>query len=246
MKLLGIDTSTMTASAAVLSVEADSATVLAAGDRRVVAHSEILLPLIDELVRAAGLEIAALDAIAVGAGPGSFTGLRIGMATAKGLAFGGGKPLWAVSSLAAMALAIGDGHGQADGLLVPVLDARRGEVFAGFYRLAADGATVVAAGPERVFPPADLAPAIAQLLRPGERSVLAGDALAVYPAIVGALPGARDDLVTTPSAVCVARLAAAGTRADVLVHGSPVYIRPSEAEVKYPDGIPKGLKRPKG
>ena len=75
-----------------------------------------------------------LDAVAIGAGPGSFTGLRIGMATAKGIAFAAECPLWAVSSLAALAHAAGR---DPDAIVVAVLDARRGEVYAGAYRATA-------------------------------------------------------------------------------------------------------------
>ncbi|MBZ0238393.1 MAG: tRNA (adenosine(37)-N6)-threonylcarbamoyltransferase complex dimerization subunit type 1 TsaB, partial [Deltaproteobacteria bacterium] len=132
LRLLALDTATLTASAAVVRVVPGLAPeVLAEGDADTGNASERLLPLVAELMERAGLRMADLDAVAVGAGPGSFTGLRIGLATAKGLAFAAEKPLWLVSSLGALAWSM-DAAG--DALRVPVLDARRGELFAGFFR----------------------------------------------------------------------------------------------------------------
>ncbi|HEY6036417.1 MAG TPA: tRNA (adenosine(37)-N6)-threonylcarbamoyltransferase complex dimerization subunit type 1 TsaB, partial [Kofleriaceae bacterium] len=159
-----------------------------------------------------------------GAGPGSFTGLRIGMATAKGIAFAAKCPLWAVSSLAALA------H---DELLtrelatvVAVLDARKGEIYTGTYRREDDKTVLL--DRERVIAPEALAPAV------GARIV--GD-------FVEAWEGHDVVYPVTPSGKAVALLALEGARADVLVGGAPTYIRPSEAEVKYPDGVPGALKR---
>jgi tRNA threonylcarbamoyladenosine biosynthesis protein TsaB len=231
MRILAIDTSTWTASVAVCD---EHGAVIAAGEARTETHSENLLPLVADVVARAGVAPAALDAVAVGAGPGSFTGLRIGLATAKGIAFAASRPLWAVSSLAALALDLRDACAAA--LLVPVLDARRSEIFAGFYDRELRARTA-----EQVMAPDALAAAIDRVRTPDEAIALAGDALAVYPALaaLGAVPGAR----ATPAAAAVARLALAGERTDVLGHGAPVYIRPSEAEVKYPDGVPGALRK---
>ncbi len=220
MNLLGIDTSTATISVAVLR---DGAVI---GERtdQVERNRTGLLTVVDSLFAELGLSPQSLDAVAVGAGPGSFTGLRIGMATAKGIAFAIGKPLWAVSSLAALAHAAL----QDDGTVVAVLDARRGEVYAGAYRRHERG--VVLVGDERVFAPTEV-----MSLAPGAHYT--GDAAAVYPDLA-TLPGRWG---TTPTARAVAELALAGHRADVLVGGVPTYIRPSEAEVKYPDGVPGAL-----
>jgi tRNA threonylcarbamoyladenosine biosynthesis protein TsaB len=231
MHVLAIDTSTWTASVAVCD---EHGAVIAAGEARTETHSENLLPLVADVVGRAGIAASALDAVAVGAGPGSFTGLRIGLATAKGIAFAAGRPLWAVSSLAALALDL-RAHDQAT-LLVPVLDARRSEIFAGFY-----DRELRPRAAEQVMAPDALAAAIDRVRAAGEEVALCGDALAVYPALaaLGAVPGAR----TTPSAAAIAQLALAGERTDVLGHGAPVYIRPSEAEVKYPDGVPGALRK---
>lgn len=248
MRILALDTATLTASVAVVRLDEGRPAVLAAADTDTAAggHSERLMPLIVELVTAAGLTAADLDAIAVGAGPGSFTGLRIGLATAKGLAFATGKPLWLVSSLAALAWSM---HGAPLGpLLVPALDARRGELYAGFYRVDEHGVPRSVA-PERVMPPQALAAAIAEVCADArllaDDVLVAGDALAVHADALAALPPSvrRLDGRTTPPATGVAVVAAAGDRADGLAHGAPAYLRPSEAEVKYPDGVPGALRR---
>jgi tRNA threonylcarbamoyladenosine biosynthesis protein TsaB len=230
MRVLAIDTSTWTASAAVCD---EHGAVIADGEARTETHSENLLPLIADVCARAEVAAAALDAVAVGVGPGSFTGLRIGLATAKGIAFAAGRPLWAVSSLAALAM---DLAGVSDAsLLVPVLDARRGEIFAGFYDRSIHARAV-----EVVLAPSLLATSIATVRNSDESLALAGDGLLAYPELA-ALGGVSAR--ATPSATSIARLALAGDRIDVLGHGAPVYIRPPEAEVKYPNGVPGALRK---
>jgi tRNA threonylcarbamoyladenosine biosynthesis protein TsaB len=234
MKVLGIDSATLTAGIAVL--EDDRILGRATHDTSERRSADLLVA-IDKLCAELGVAPLALDAVAIGAGPGSFTGLRIGMATAKGIAFAAGKPLWAVSSLAALAfdaVSCGDLVGAANHEICAVLDARRGEIFAGCYR---DG---VLTGEERVFAPSELATWAALTLSPHAR--FAGDALAAYPELA---PLADRWLqVSTPSGVAVATLALAGPRVDVLTSGAPMYIRASEAEIKYPDGVPGALRKP--
>lgn len=93
-------------------------------------HAEKLVILIDQVVESAGLQLHELDAIAVSAGPGSYTGLRIGVSTAKGLALGLDKPLIGVDTLQAIASALPMSEGE---LVIPVLDARRMEVYMEVY-----------------------------------------------------------------------------------------------------------------
>jgi tRNA threonylcarbamoyladenosine biosynthesis protein TsaB len=237
--ILALDTSTLTASAAV--VDADGAVrAQATGDPTV--HTDRVLEWCADVLARAGVAIADVDAIAVGAGPGSFTGLRIGLATGKGLAYAVGKPLWLASSLAALAWDLAGAIGDAadDGLLVPVLDARRGELYAGFYRRR--GGVIEAVGVERVMPPAELVAAIAAH---GGAAHVGGDALRVHAEPLAALPdGVRcwPGAPATPSAIGVARAALAGDRIDRLIAGAPAYIRLSEAEVKYPHGVPGAVK----
>jgi tRNA threonylcarbamoyladenosine biosynthesis protein TsaB len=231
--VLAIDTSTRVASVALLGPGVDLS-----AEGRAESRSDDLIALIDGVLGEAGVELAGLAAVAIGAGPGSFTGLRIGMATAKGLCFAAGLPLWSVSSLAALALDAAAVEPLADTLVVPAFDARRGEVCAGFFRVEAD--RVDAMGAERIMVPAELAAAVAELLREAQlsRAVLIGDALESHGA---ALAGVAEPLARariTPTARSVARLALAGPRLDVVQTGTPVYIRPSAAEVTFPDGNP--------
>ena len=132
MKILALDSSTELCSVALWLDGEKLVREELAGQR----HSELLLPMVQELLTEAGLDLKALDGIAFGEGPGSFTGLRIGLATALGLAFGTDRLLVPVPTLAALAT-----QAKTAGLIAPVLDARRGEVYAGLYH--ADGREVV-------------------------------------------------------------------------------------------------------
>lgn len=126
MKILGIDSSGMTASVALVA----SGVVMAeftVNNKRT--HSETLLPMIDKLMNMAEVQPSELTAIAIAAGPGSFTGLRIGAATAKGLALALDVPIVPVPTLEGLAYNLA-GEKR---LVVSVMDARRNEVYAGAY-----------------------------------------------------------------------------------------------------------------
>ena len=132
MRILAADTSTQYCSVSLC--EAGDVlprilceTTVLAGRR----HSEILLSQTRDLLDAVRLSLNEIDLLAISAGPGSFTGLRVGMATWKGLAFGLRRPLMAVPTLDAMARRIGPG----ESIACPMLDARMDEVFAAAYRL---------------------------------------------------------------------------------------------------------------
>ncbi len=98
-------------------------------------HAEVLLPALDNLFVMAGLTPGCLDLLACTVGPGSFTGLRIGVSTVKGLALATGKPVVGVSTLEALAM----NAGQSTRLICPMLDARKNQVYAGLYRTGPDG-----------------------------------------------------------------------------------------------------------
>lgn len=97
-------------------------------------HSQTLLPMLQEICRMVELDLGTVDAIAVAAGPGSFTGLRIGSATAKGLAFALGKPIIPVPTVDGLAYQM---YGAAD-LVCPIMDARRNQVYTGIYEFVPD------------------------------------------------------------------------------------------------------------
>ena len=165
MSLLGLDTSTAGAAACVLRADGAAFEVVPDPNALTVppAHARELMPAVAVVMGRAGLDWPDLDAVAVGVGPGSFTGLRIGVSTARALASAAGMPLRPVSSLAALAAGI-ETRGQ--DVALPLIDAKRGELFAAAY----DGATRLwnpfAAPVERVA---------ARVREAGFRALAAGD-----------------------------------------------------------------------
>ena len=174
------------------------------------AHSERVLPMLDRLVAAAGISIAQLDAVAFGAGPGSFTGLRIACGVAQGLAFARGLPVIGVSTLDALAEESGGTR------VVACLDARMREVYY-------SAIEKVGLRWRKVIPAQCVAPAAVQV-PPGEGWVGCGSGFAVFGSLgfKSVIPDIH------PSAMAVARLAAPrfnageGVAAEFAV---PVYVR---------------------
>ena len=126
MRILAIESASLVASAAVLDGDVIKAEYTACNG---LTHSQTLLPMIDEVMKTSGIKLEELDAIAISAGPGSFTGLRIGAATAKGLGLALDKPLIAVPTLAATAFNL---YGS-EKIICPIMDARRKQVYNGLY-----------------------------------------------------------------------------------------------------------------
>ncbi len=135
MKILALESSALAASAAILEDEIITAEYTTCFKKT---HSETLLPMTDEIVRMTGTDLKTLDAVAVSAGPGSFTGLRIGAAQAKGLAFSLNKPLIGVPTLHAMAYGL---YGS-QYIVCPIMDARRSQVYTGLFEFR-DGKMIV-------------------------------------------------------------------------------------------------------
>jgi tRNA threonylcarbamoyladenosine biosynthesis protein TsaB len=231
--ILAIETSTLTASVALIK----DGQVAIERNSGVNTHSEVLLPLINECLAAHQVKLADLHTIAVGAGPGSFTGLRIGMATAKGLCFATGISLTPVSSLAALALDCARSVDTEDRPILAVLDARRREIFAAAFRR--EGETVAPLSEERVLPPADLA-AFVGSMKLEQKPWLAGDGAHKYREVIGALGTLCEEARQTPSAGSVGLLAQHLDAVDVLASAAPSYVRLPEAEIKFPDGNPGG------
>jgi tRNA threonylcarbamoyladenosine biosynthesis protein TsaB len=246
MLVAALDTSTNTLSCALVEIAPGRLAIADAAAERPAAnaggHAPRLPGVLAEMLARAGRAVADLDAFAIGLGPGSFTGLRIGLATWKGLAYARRRPVAGASGLRAMALEAAP-LAPEGALLVPVLDARKSEVYAGFYRARGDDLEAVA--PDAVLSPAALA---ARLARPGPGQeggprVGFGEGWDAYrPVLEEALPS-LPGAPATPSAAAVARCAAPRLLAapfdlQALFALEPCYLRPSEAEVKFPDGLP--------
>ncbi len=128
MKILGIDSSGLVASAAI----ADEKNIIAeftVNNKQT--HSQTLLPMIEKVVDMSGIELEQIDAIAIAAGPGSFTGLRIGSATAKGIGLALKKPVVSVPTLDGLAYRVS----VFEGIICPIMDARRNQVYTGIYKM---------------------------------------------------------------------------------------------------------------
>jgi tRNA threonylcarbamoyladenosine biosynthesis protein TsaB len=225
MYILGMETSTKTGSVAVVS---ESGVVAQYSLNIEVTHSERLMSTVDRVLTDTGLAIADLDGFAVAIGPGSFTGLRIGIATVKGLALATGKPVAAVPTLEALAWNLPF----AACPVCPMLDARKNEVYAALYTF--DGRVLAQVMPEMTIPIRELAEKISR------KTIFTGEAAHLYrqeienqfgnSALFAPLSAAL------PSAATVAELGLGmiqngkQTAPDSL---APLYIRRPEAEVAW-------------
>lgn len=227
MSILAIDTASSVSSVAVASEGKLQAEVTVEAGRT---HSETLLSHIEGALSFAGVERSALTGVAVSIGPGSFTGLRIGLATAKAIAYGLGIPLVGVSTLAALALAVPvpDVH------TLVLMDAQKGNAYAGLYEWR-DG-SLHEVRPVRVAP---LAEAIAEAADRGKPVLLTGELAVKKRERLENLP---DNVTLAPAHLLTARAShvawlgiarlAAG-ECDDLMTLEPFYIRRSEAEVLW-------------
>jgi len=211
--ILAIETSTELASVALLH-----------GDRLLVrdapsvqTHSQTLLPMVQALLAQAGIPLKACDAIAFGAGPGSFTGVRTACGVVQGLAFGAGLPVAPVVTLEAMAQACHEQTGAADVLCL--LDARMGEVYWAQYRHGEAGWQIVVA-------PALCSPAA---VAPQGEAVACGNGLAAYPEAFSGRPllsGAHPGIMPHAAQVAtLARLAVMRGETIEAAAAQPVYLR---------------------
>ena len=227
MRLLAVETSTLTGAVALL----DGGAVVAESRVSVaITHGERLVSAIDGVLRAARRELADVDVFAVAIGPGSFTGLRIGLSTIKGLAFATGKPAVGVPTLDALASRLP----YCAYPICAILDARKNEVYTGLYRTLSGRLEILEA--PRAMPPA----ALAEELRdgPGGPVVLVGDAVGRFGPIFSEILGGRACLAPPdlwlPSAVTVGEMASEALgRGETGDPGNlvPLYVRPSEAEL---------------
>lgn len=167
MRILGIESSSLVASVALVTDDIMTAEYTVDFKKT---HSQTLLPMLDEIVKMLGLELQTIDAIAVAGGPGSFTGLRIGAATAKGLGLALDRPLIHVPTVDAMAYNLWG----AAGLVCPIMDAKRRQVYTGLYHME-QGIRVVK--PQCAMDTAELA---GELNGRGEPVIFLGDGVPVY------------------------------------------------------------------
>ncbi len=206
MKFAAFETATQWCSVAVWVDGEVTGAEESAGNR----HGELVLPMLGRLLAAAGISIAQLDAVAFGAGPGSFTGLRIACGVAQGLAFARGLPVLGIPTLEAMAEECGAAR------VVACLDARMREVY--YSAMERDGSRW-----REIIPAQCVAPAAVRL-PPGEGWVGCGNGFSAY----GPLGLSKVIPDIHPSAVAVARLAAprlaAGEGADAAL-AAPAYVR---------------------
>jgi len=162
------------------------------------AHSERLLPMVRATLAEAGFALAQLDGIAFGAGPGSFTGIRIGCGVAQGLALGADLPVVAVPTLEALAQEARRAHGWTT--VLACTDARMREVYAAMY--ASDGSAW-----RVLMEPVATSPAALQVPAPRERACGAGNGFAVYSALAATLGLAAVDANLRPTARAIGEMA---------------------------------------
>ncbi|MDY3251073.1 MAG: tRNA (adenosine(37)-N6)-threonylcarbamoyltransferase complex dimerization subunit type 1 TsaB [Candidatus Choladocola sp.] len=225
MKILALDSSGLVASVAVVEDDVLLAEYTVNYKKT---HSQTLLPMLDEAARMIELDLNSLDAIAVAGGPGSFTGLRIGSATAKGLGLALDKPLVHIPTVDALAYNL---YGAA-GIICPLMDARRNQVYTGIYRFEGKKfCTVLKQCPLAV---SEIADKINEL---GEPVTFVGDGVPVYREILQELIKVPFDFapahVNRQRASSVAALAVLYVkegRTETAAAHVPEYLRLSQAE----------------
>lgn len=226
MRILAIESSAVTASVAIVTDDVLTAEYTINYKKT---HSQTLLPMIDEICRMTETDVNTLDLIAVSVGPGSFTGLRIGAATGKGLALATEKDMVAVPTLLGMAYNI---YGS-DKLICPVMDAKRRHLYTGIYQFNADG-KVKEILPQSLLSYEDLADKLNEIAQP---VIFIGDGIKVAKESFEEL--LRCDYSYAPAHVCTQRAASVAMAAlDLYQEGKaikaaelkPDYLRPSQAE----------------
>ncbi len=218
MKILGIDTSALTASAAVMS---ENEIVGEVSFTNGLTHSQTIMPMIDYCLKGASLSVSDIDIFAVSNGPGSFTGLRIGIGTVKGLAYACGKMCVGVSSLTALAYNIAP----TDALVVPIMDARRNQVYCAAYKYSSDILS-------ELFPPSakDISSLCSEIK---EKAIFVGDGVKVYRERISEIMGNKalfappKHCLQSAASVCFAALNENTVSPEKL---EAVYLRKPQAE----------------
>ena len=224
MRILALDSSGLVATVAIVE---DEQTVAEYTVNYKKTHSQTLLPMLDEIVKMTEFDLNTVDAIAVAGGPGSFTGLRIGSATAKGLGLALQKPLVHIPTVDGMAYNL---YG-ASGLICPMMDARRNQVYTGIYRFEKEFEIVEE---QMAISVAEL---IERLNQYGEKVTFLGDGVPVYRKLLE--EGLNVEYAFAPAHVNRQSAAAVGTlgmkyyaegKVESARDHGPDYLRLSQAE----------------
>lgn len=220
MKLLAIDTATERCSVALLVDER----VIERAMETPRGHADLVLPMVNDVLAESGLTLRQLDGLAYGRGPGAFTGVRIAVGVAQGLAYGAQLATVGISNLAAVA----QQFAVAGARILVCMDARMNEVYWGRFEATPDG-LVRSMVDERVDRP--------EAVDPGDATVFAGTGFGAYPQLAAGRAAVAIHNVALPHARDIARLAAAELRAgrgQPPERAQPVYLRDQVASVKPP------------
>lgn len=223
MRLLAVDTSTLSCGVAVADEEGLLSESLFTSRQT---HSRHLLGMVEETLSRSGLALSDLDGFSVTRGPGSFTGLRIGMSVVKGLAEVAGKPVAGISTLEALAR----GAVLANKPILAMVDARKGEVYAALYAPDGKGGVMELSPPEAVSPEALLARMDGDVLCVGSGAVAYGETIEEA---LGEKAFFAAECNTIRPSVVASLAFGAFQRGDVVTAAavSPLYLRKSDAEI---------------
>jgi tRNA threonylcarbamoyladenosine biosynthesis protein TsaB len=225
MKLLALDSSGLVASVAVVTEETMLAEYTVNYKKT---HSQTLLPMLNEIMKMVELDLAEVDAIAVAAGPGSFTGLRIGSATAKGLGLTLNKPIVAVPTLDGLAYNL---YGTSK-IICPLMDARRNQVYTGLYEFVGNDFQI-----RKQQTATDIEEILEEINQIGKEVIFLGDGEPVYKDIIEAKTRVNYDFA--PIHMNRQRAGAIGAlgiiyyqrnQIQTAAEHEPVYLRLSQAE----------------
>jgi len=225
MKILAIDSSGLVASAAIIEDENMVAEYTINYKKT---HSQTLLPMIDEIVKMTDTDLSTIDAIAIAGGPGSFTGLRIGSATAKGLGLALNKPLIHIPTVDGLAFNL---YGT-DKIICPIMDAKRNQVYTGLYEFNNEQFHIIES---------QMAVSIDEIVDKintmGRTVIFVGDGISVYEKQIQEM--IKVDFSFAPAHLNKQRAAAVGTLAkkyfeegkiETATEHKPDYLRLSQAE----------------
>jgi len=234
--VLAVESATELAGVALAEEAGVIATATVSRGRR---HAESIAPAVEFVCARAGTPVRDIDGICVDVGPGLFTGLRVGIGTAKALAFALGIPAVPVTSLEILARALAGAGAGAGTLLVPVVDAKRGEVFSAVFRVD-DETEVEQVAEEHLCSPEELAACVSKL---GEPFVLAGDGALRYSEMLRALPGATmaSTALSSPPVGVLATIGVARLGAGLGLEAAeiaPTYLREADARIHWEQRLP--------